>query len=177
MANAYSLYVTLPTIMNYPEFISAFKNQVSALPYRRQLEFAIAISKTLFPEYQAFFEYHNWGNPDLLLDAINMAEQSFNSSIEQEKIEEMIPKIDSIVPHMDDYGDEIGSYGLNASAAVYETLQFILDKDQTHIYNIGIYYTNTIDFKIQEEQELSDDEIDQHPLMIQAWNYVIEQTN
>lgn len=77
---------------------------------------------------------------------------------------------------MDDFGNELGSYALNASAAVYESLEFIIDQDKTHIYNIATYYTDTIDFKIQEDRELSDLEIENHPLMIEAWNFIIEQT-
>ena len=77
---------------------------------------------------------------------------------------------------MDDFGSEIGSYALNSSAAVYETLEFITDKDKTHIYNIATYYTDTIDFKIQEERTLTEEAIENHPLMIEAWNFVIEQT-
>jgi uncharacterized protein YjaG (DUF416 family) len=120
--------------MNYQEFIPLFKKQVSVLPYGRQLEFAFTISNKLFPEYKAFSEFHNWGSPLLLLDAINMIESYLlTNSIEKEKIEEMKTKIDPIIPHMDDFGDDIGSYGLYASAAVYETLDFLLNKNQDHI--------------------------------------------
>jgi hypothetical protein len=77
---------------------------------------------------------------------------------------------------MDDFGSELGSYALNASASVYETLQFITDKDCTHIYSIATYYTDTIDFKIQEEKELTQFEIENHPRMIEEWNFVLEQT-
>jgi len=55
-------------------------------------------------------------------------------------------------------------------------LQFITDKDNTYIFNIGNYYTHTVDFKIQEDEDLTELEIENHPLMIAAWNFILEQT-
>jgi uncharacterized protein YjaG (DUF416 family) len=164
--------------MNYRDYIALLKIQTNSQPYKQQLEFAVMICKKLYFEYKNFVEIYQWGDADLLMDAINICDRSkIANSSDLDQIKELIPKIDLITPHMDDFGgSEIGSYALNASASVYETLEFIIDQDKTHIFNIATYYTDTIDFKIQEERDLTELEIENHPVMIEAWSFIIEQT-
>ena len=107
----------------------------------------------------------------------SLHKQAIEKPADVSQIKTLLPKIDLITPHMDDFGSsELGSYALNTCTSVYETLQFITDQDKTHIYNIATYYTDTIDFKIQEERTLTELEIQNHPQMIEAWNFIIEQT-
>ncbi len=163
--------------MNYRDYIKILKDQTNSQPYKEQLHFALMISKKLYFEYQKFVDKYRWGDADLLMDAINLCQQAIENSGDLTRIKKLLPKIDSIIPDMDDFGsDHQASYALNASISVYETLEFIKDQDKTHIYNIATYYTDTIDFKIQEDLELTELEIENHPLMIEAWNFIIEQT-
>jgi len=163
--------------MNYRDYITILKNQINSQPYKEQLHFALMICKKLYFEYQKFADKYQWGNADLLMDAINICQQAIENSADLTRIKELLPEIDSITPDMDDFGSDYqASYALNASASVYETLEFIKDQDKTHIYNIATYYTDTIDFKIQEAKDLTDLEIENHPLMIEGWNFIIEQT-
>ncbi len=159
--------------MDYSDFTSKFKKQIASIPIKKQFVLALTICKNLYADYQNFVMVHNWGDTDLLMDAIRLCEKTNLVAIDKVKIQETILKIDSIIPDTEDFGDEIGSYGLNASAAVYETLQFLLDNDSMHIYNIGTYLTDTIDFKIQEKKNLSENEIDNHPLMVGARNFLL----
>lgn len=71
---------------------------------------------------------------------------------------------------MDDFGNNIGSYVLNACIAVYHTLQFLIDKDPFNIVDAGTALTDTIDFKIQEDNELTDAEINNYPLVKEIVN-------
>jgi uncharacterized protein YjaG (DUF416 family) len=162
--------------MTYQDFTNTLQNQISLMPPKRQLELAIKICKELFFEYQNFFELYKWGNSDLLLDGINLSENALNGNQDFPNIKELIPKIDSITPDTDDFGSELGSYALNASTSVYETLEFLTDNDTGHIVNICTYYTDTVDFKVQEKAELTQEQIDKHPLMIKARQFLLIQT-
>jgi uncharacterized protein YjaG (DUF416 family) len=162
--------------MNYINFTTQLKSNTSKFSYKPQLKFAVLICKKLYFDYQKFTEIYNWGNADLLMDAILISERAIENTIDINVVNLLLPKIDLIVPDMDDFGSELGSYALNSSLSVYETLQFIEDKDSIHIYNIATYYTDTIDFKIHEVKELTQKEIEKHPLMIEAWNFVLEET-
>ena len=122
--------------------------------------------------YQQFYLENNWGDPDLLLDSVKMCELSKIQEVSVHSVKEMLPKVDKIIPDTEDFED--GSYALNASAAVYEALEFLVDKDKQHVLNIGTYLTDTIDSKIQEEDEFTQQQIDDHPMMIEARKYLLE---
>jgi uncharacterized protein YjaG (DUF416 family) len=163
--------------MKYEEFITKFNKQVFSIDYDRQLTLAIDVCKKLYFDYIDFSEKYQWGDKDVLLDAITLVEQSRVIDIEQSLIDKTLSQLDTITPDMDDFGsDELGSYALNACVAVYNSIQFITDKQSKHIYDIGICLTDTIDFKVQEQQTLTEQEIDNNPLMIEARKYLIEKS-
>jgi uncharacterized protein YjaG (DUF416 family) len=159
--------------MKHNEYVLLFKKQLQTLSYQKQVDLALTVCKKLYSDYVKCVEVHQWGDADILMDAITLCEQGQTGLVERVKVEEMLPKVDAITPHMDDFGDEISSYGLNASAAVYEMLQFLIDKHREHIYNIGNCFTNTIDFKIQEQRDLTEAEIEKHPMMVEAWDFIL----
>ena len=162
--------------MNHSEFMSILKKQIYSQEEKQQLELAIIICKKLFFNYQKFSEAYNWGNPDLLIDGINLCEKALQRPIDLGVVKTLLSEIDLVIPDMDDFGDYLGSYALNASASVAETLEFLTDHNKEHIYNIATYYTYTIDFQIQEDDELTGTQIDNHPLMIEARNFLVEAT-
>src|SRR5260221_7251016 len=110
------------------------------------------------------------------MDGINICQQSMKNPIDIKQIEKILLKIDLITPDTGDFGDEIGSYALNAATAVSDALEFLIDKDQSRILNVVSYYTDTVDFKIQENKVLTDDEKNKHPLMIEARAFLINKT-
>jgi len=139
------------------------------------LTLAIDICKRLYFDYVDFSEKYQWGDKDILLDAITIVEQSRTNDIKESLIVKTLSQLDAITPDMEDFGsDELGSYALNACAAVYNLVQFINDKHPKHIYDIGIYLTDTIDFKVQEQETLAEQEIDNNPLMVEAKKYLID---
>jgi len=163
--------------MNYQEFAKIIKNQISLLPQERCLDLALKICKELLFEYKAFSQKYEWGNADFLQNGINLCEKALNGEIDLSNIRELMSKIDSVTPDMDDYNsDELASIALNAVTSVYETLEFLIDNDKTHIINIASYYTDTIDFKVQEDIDLTEDEIDKHPSMIKARQFLLVET-
>jgi len=163
--------------MKYDEFIAKFNDQVFSVDYDKQLTLAIDVCKKLYFEYADFSEKYQRGDKDVLLDAITLVEQSKTSDIQQNVIEDTLRKLDNITPDMDDLdSEEIASYALNACVAVYNSIKFIIDKQPQHIYDIGICLTDSIDFKVQEQQTLTQVEIDDSPMMIEARKYLIEMT-
>lgn len=162
--------------MKYKEFTDLFNSRVYNLRPARQLQLAINICKRLFPDYRNFVQENNWGNPDILLDAIKACEQADNITSPDKELKEWQSKVDKITPHMDDFGDEMGSYALNACIAVYHTLQFLIDKDPSNIVHVGTALTDTIDSKVQEDDDLTDEEIDNHLLMKETQKYLLEET-
>ncbi|HWB91534.1 MAG TPA: DUF416 family protein [Puia sp.] len=163
--------------MNYPTFIAIFKEQVARLSVDRSLEFAQRISHELVPEYRTFFQIHQWGNPTVLEASLALAERSRGDWVDPTELTEMLAKLEAVTPHMDNFGDFCGSYALNACVAVYYLLQFLMDHKPEYIYNVGIAYTDTVDFKLAEQDEdITDEELAHHPQMLHAWNRMLEET-
>jgi len=168
--------IAINKYMNYDEFISTFKSQANNVQYDRGLGFALKISRLLFPEYTNFCLMYQWGDPKVLQDSIQLCERAKAGSIDMEDARKMAVKLDAVTPHMDNYSDLIGSYALNACVVVYSSLQYLLNRDNSNLYDIGIAYTDTVDFKVQGEEDLTEDEIAAHPDMQKAWNFIVEET-
>lgn len=163
--------------MTYQEFITKFSKQVFSIDYHKQLTLAIDICKRLYFDYVDFSEKYQWGDKDVLLDAITIVEQSRTNDINESLIAKTLSQLGAITPDMDDFrSDKLGSYALNACVAIYNLVQFITDKQPKHIYDIGICLTDTIDFKVQEQQNLTEQEIDNNPLMVEARKYLIDKS-
>lgn len=160
--------------MTYYEIISEFKLHVQKLSYTNRLRLIIIISKNLFFDYKHFFETYQWGNPDLLLDAIAISEQSLVAQSDIPKAKKLAAELYAIIPDTPDFGEYLGSYALNASLVVYETLQFILDGQLVHIIDAGTLYLDTINFKIQEEANAPSTTMNDHPLMAKARDFLME---
>ena len=159
------------------DFTEEIKKRSTSLSQKRLLELGLKICKELFFEYKAFSIKYKWGDPDLLLDAISLCDKAVKGDLNFIKIKSQIPKIDSATPDMDDYNsDVIASYALNAAVSVSELLEFVIDKDPKHIMDITTLYTDTADFKAQEERVLTKDEIDLHPVMIKARQFLLTET-
>ncbi len=157
--------------MTYKEFDIALRNRVNSLSTNQQLALAISVCKELFPDYQAFYHKHKWGNPDLLIDTIGICEKSDPHNPDISSLKYLLKKIDEIIPDTEDFEDS--SYALNAGSAVYETLQFLIDNKSSHIINASSCLTDTIDFRLQEDASLLLEELDIEPKMIKARNFLL----
>ena len=161
--------------MTYKEFIGQFGRHIQELTYENQFNLAISVCKKLYPDYKDFYLQNSWGDPDGLLDAINYCETFFKSGGNPDLLKEYAAKVFENCPHSDDFDNAI--YAINASGAVHGTLGFLLDKNSKHINEIGTYLTDTIDSKIQDDNEdLTEEEIDAHPLMTEARTYLLSGT-
>lgn len=142
----------------------------------KRILFGIDICKRLLPDYKDFELKDKWGDSDTLIKAISFIETiENNDSIDLEKLNLLINLVDKIIPDTEDFSDWEVSYALNASVSVIELLSYIKDKDYNHIKTISTLMTDNIDFKIQmENSNISDKEIDNHPMLIEEFKYQLE---
>jgi uncharacterized protein YjaG (DUF416 family) len=159
-------------IMTYQEFTRQFKLQTETLSYTRQINLAIEICKKLFFDYQQFSELNKWGDSDLVFDTIRFIDDNRNSKVDEDLIRDKIKQIEAITPDTEDFGH--ASYALNCCVSICVTLEFLINHKAEHIYTIGTCLTDTIDFKIQEDCDLRDDEIDRNSEMIEARKYLLK---
>jgi len=157
--------------MTYQEFTRHFKHQTETLSYHKQINLAIAICKRLFFDYQEFCDRNNFCNSDLFLDTIKFIEEFKNLKVDEKLLNEKINQIQIITPDTEDFVD--ASYALNSCVAVCETLDFLIDNKSEHIYVIGTCLTDTVCFKIYEDDHMTEDQIDKKPEMIEARKWLL----
>ena len=109
-----------------------------------------------------------------MLEAITVIEQSQTEKPDQAALKAKLQEIDRVTPDTADFGR--ANYAVNASGAIYETIEFILDRKAEHIHNIGNYLIDTVDAKLQGADDLSENEIDKHPLMVETKKYLLAET-
>ena len=150
--------------MTNSDFITLFKRKVDLVSAEALIDFGLDICDRLLPEYTSFSENHNWGNPDLLKECIEFCRVHKGTLVNHSDVKSYLDRLDPIIPDMDDFGDFDSSYALNASCAVYELLEYLSDKDKSHIFNISTYMTDTIYFKlIEANPNLTNEELENHP--------------
>jgi uncharacterized protein YjaG (DUF416 family) len=162
--------------MTISEFAPLLTRQLNGLTTERAVDFALNICSRLLPEYIDFSHRNNWGDPEPIKDAISFCKQNKTfQTIEIDKAKELHKAVESVIPDMDDFGGYDSSYALNASCAVLELLEFILDGNKSHILNISTYMTDTVDFKISEaEPNLTNEELENHERIARELNYQLD---
>jgi uncharacterized protein YjaG (DUF416 family) len=160
--------------MTYKDFIQQLQEQTSTLSYQKSLAMAILLCRKLLPDYQAFSATHGWGDPRVLEEAIQCCESAQARIVMKEEIDPLFERLYAVTPDTEDFGDYDGSYGLNAAAALLHALQYVKGKDSKDIYAIGTLYTDTIDVKLHEMKIDDEDEIENYPLMQEAWQLVVQ---
>jgi uncharacterized protein len=157
--------------MTFQEFDNEFKSHVTKLNFELRLDLALKTCKKLFFDYQQFYEENAWGDPDLLLDAINLIEQSKIEIPEPSTLSATIKDIEEITPDTEDFSE--AGFALNACTAIYYTLNFLIEDKPEYIYYVGNALYDTIYAKLEGENNLSEEEINQHPMMIEVRKYLL----
>ena len=162
--------------MTVSEFTPLLTRQLNGLTNEQAVGFALNICRRLLPEYIDFSHRNNWGDPEVIEEAIRFCTQNKTfQNVEIEKVKKLHKEVELVIPDMDDFGDFDSSYALNASCAVLELLEFLLDSDKVHILNISTYMTDTVDFKISEaEPNLRNDQLDHHEEINKELNYQLD---
>ena len=164
----------LAASMTYKAFIGTFQKQANTLSYEKGLAMAILLCQKLLPDYNAFSVAHQWGDPPTLEEALQSCRSSQTRNTTKEEIDPLFQRLYSVTPDTEDFGGYDGSYALNAAAALLHALQYISGKDPKDIFAIGTLYTDTIDVKLHEMDIDDENDIDNHVLMQEARQLVLQ---
>jgi uncharacterized protein len=154
--------------MNFIEFKNELYKRSEELDFEERRTLEIQICKRLFPYYKAFHNQSCFGNPDVLMDIIRFVESGDNQI---KRIHMYLDALEEVTPDTEDF--EECSYALNACEATRGLLLQIAEPSQTELFiETAMAYFDTMDAKVQEGG-LSEDEINKHPLMIDAKNFIL----
>ncbi|TRX60097.1 DUF416 family protein [Fulvivirga sp. M361] len=159
------------------EFSSNVFKRLPILTDLKKTIFAYWCCKRLLPNYVKFNELENWGDINVLLDALNYLEAYLiNDEYDEGKIRELLRIIDDVIPNTNDFDTIYASFALDACSSIYETLLFLKDKKNEHIISVGSLMRDTVDIFIQEKEKLDYNDpnfevkIKQDPFMINELN-------
>ncbi|ANE49443.1 DUF416 family protein [Flavisolibacter tropicus] len=157
--------------MVFIEFEKSLKQRAQLLSYQDRISHGISICKRLFPYYKEFVNESSFGNPDVLLDSIRFVETGKQDS---DQLHEFLESLEEVCPDTEDYDG--GEFALNACGAVNALLLQVAEpNDEEHYIEIAMSYYDTIDAKVHDEneEELSEEEIENHPLLIEARHFLL----
>jgi uncharacterized protein YjaG (DUF416 family) len=148
-------------------------NKLERLDFTKQLTFAYLTCERLFPNYVYFSRNYNFGNPDVLREAIDYLYLNiFEKHFDKIKIKNLTKKINSNTPDPGEFSTVLASSALDACATISESLDFLVDRKILKLKNISTYATDTVDMYIQHIEALDFNKnknfqlkIDNHPLM------------
>ena len=157
--------------MDFMELEQKLNERAKEMTYEARIAHGLKICKRLFPYYKEFVHEFGFGNPDVLLDGIRFVESGDQDS---DRIYEFLETLEEVSPDTDEY--EEGEYALNACGAVNALLLQVAEPDEVeHYVEIAFSYYDTIDGKVQDDSddELSEEELDNHPLLAEARTFLL----
>ncbi|SER61446.1 DUF416 family protein [Pedobacter rhizosphaerae] len=156
-------------------FSTQLASQIASLSRSQRLAFGLDLCNRLLPDYITFFQEYNWGDAEVLIRSLEYVKSATDTEIDEDKVNQLMDELDLVIPDTEEFGDFSTSYAINASCAVWELLEYLLDDDQTHFMHMSTLATDTIDFKLQEIVDtLTAEELATHPMRIKEWQYQLE---
>jgi len=148
-------------------------DKLLALDLPKQLVFAHLTCERLYLNYVYFSKKVNFGDPDILREAIDYLYLNiFEQSVDTEKIDYYIQSMHKNSPEPALFENVLASSALDACGVIYESLNFLLDRQPSRLHAISTMATDTVDMYIQDIERLDfntdklfQQKIDQHPLM------------
>ncbi|MES2455763.1 MAG: DUF416 family protein [Bacteroidota bacterium] len=160
------------------EFDFHLKQRIADSSDDKLLNFALDICKRLLPEYIRFYEKHQWGDPNALIDAIGYCESAKPENLQQHILKDFLERVDLVTPDTEDFGDYEGSYALNASTSTMALLTFLIDGNKDSILESSSYMTDNADAKLGEAyRDLTYKELETHPDMVAERQYQLRLLN
>jgi uncharacterized protein YjaG (DUF416 family) len=121
----------------------------------KQATFAYLACERLFPNYVYFSENYHFGNPSTLRKVIDFIhDHLLELEPNKNQITSHIKEIEKNTPGTEDFTTTFVSSALDACAAIFESLNFLVDKNFSRIETISTLATDTVDMYIQEIEAL-----------------------
>ena len=160
------------------KYKSEIKQNLITLSFSKKVNFALKISKDLVPDYIEFENSQKWGDSAILKRGIEILDDFIKTNeYDLGNVGNTITELKEVMPHTDDFGEIDGSLALNASSAIYESLTYLVFKQDNALLNIASYAYHSIETKLWElNPKLSESEIANHETLISEMIKVLNRT-
>lgn len=130
-------------------------NQLIKIKHQNRLMFTASCCERLLPNYQSFSKIESWGDFTLMQDALNFIWRAILvPPQESEIIINLIEKCQTNSPDTEVFNSIHTSSALDVVTAITESLLFIIDDNNEHIFTISQTAIDTVDMFIQMRDNL-----------------------
>ena len=139
------------------EFINEISQLLNLLSHKAKVLFAALTSERLYPHYVIFEERNNWGDSQLLQEALSVIYQYLidENLITDEEIKDITTRIELVTPDTEDFDGIVTSFALDACTSLCSTLDFIISRNDDDILDVATYSRDTVYAFVQEKEQFS----------------------
>jgi uncharacterized protein YjaG (DUF416 family) len=135
--------------MNFQQYQDQIKAACEPLDHRERVALCLMCCHRLAPLYLQFSTAENWGDPETLRQVRELAG---NWLVDNRSIPDSLhSQMDMAIPDTEDFGNALGSYGLNTSAAHADLLDLLLDDKLELVLQVLLDCYDSVDFYVQEQ--------------------------
>ncbi|MGE0079502.1 MAG: DUF416 family protein [Bacteroidales bacterium] len=158
----------------YLDFIDELVLLVNLATNEKKQNTSLTICRNLYPYYRSFARKED--DATLVSNAIAFCEQEFaKPEKDTVMLNQFMAKIEKLMPNNPEAQTWKESYAMNALSAVHELLMFTKNSDNQHVIDICSLLIDNVDFEINDENEdINDDQIYEHPKMISTMAQIKE---
>lgn len=139
------------------DFLKSVEGKITKLDFKQQVLFAVLICEKLLPNYRQFSEKEEWGNIEILEEAIVMLYQFLQDiDLNDAELDGIYEKIIEVTPDVGQFEGDLASYALDTCSAVSDSVEFLLSEDLSYLLNIASIARDTVDTFVQESELAGD---------------------
>ncbi|KAA9332155.1 DUF416 family protein [Hymenobacter busanensis] len=141
------------------------ETQITGLSDKQKAVFAGLVCERLLPQYEAFCKAANWGSPAVYERGLEILYNSSLGEFHRAEAAALLEKLELVQPGLTDFTTPLTAYALDACIALEEALQFLIDKQESHLHNCATAATDSVEAFVQEYRSLSSDRRDAHAIV------------
>jgi uncharacterized protein YjaG (DUF416 family) len=136
-------------------------NLLKNLDFNKQLTFAYLTCERVYPNYVYFTQKFNFGNSDILREAINFIYEVIfdNTDIDIEKVNDLLASVFQNIPATNDYPTFDATIAMYSGGVIHESLNLLKNINNSQLLiDIATLSTDAVDCFIQERDDMDYDE-------------------
>lgn len=135
--------------------------ELEKLSSSKQLLFGVIIAHRLIDCYLEFIKKQSYGNHLIVINALNELWSHVTNEVElsSKRAQELVADCENQAPDSDDFGDMEATFAQNSIFAICCVLDYFISSDSERIAQACSYIIDTVDYLIQELEDLDSNDI------------------
>lgn len=135
--------------------------QLKKLAFQKQIAFAYLTCERVYPHCVYFSNNYNFGDLGILRSAIDFVYSALFSSVDSQKIDDLLKQVDSNIPYPEKFTTFYASIAMYSSGVIYESVNLLKRTDVPRILDdLSTLCTDAVDLFIQVRDEIDYEEPD-----------------